>query len=83
MWQLQITLLLTIPFLTLGIGFGNQTEQRIMHGNHLDIDEAPYLVAIISDMRRKDITFDNVFGTGTILTDKYVITVAHLFLETP
>jgi secreted trypsin-like serine protease len=72
MWTVQLILLLAAPYLALG----KSLTDRIMNGDNLRIDDAPYMVAFVS-MTCSDTV--HTFGSGTILNARYVLTAAHLF----
>jgi secreted trypsin-like serine protease len=76
-WIIHQILMVVMPFLA--YHGCNQTESRIMHGNHLRIDEAPWTIGLVSTLSPPD-QIEFVLGTGTILSKNYVLTAGHIYL---
>jgi secreted trypsin-like serine protease len=52
---------------------GQTQEPRVMHGNPVQIKEMPWAVAIV------EVGTYKLIGSGTILSDTWVLTAAHLW----
>jgi secreted trypsin-like serine protease len=50
-----------------------------MHGSTITINYFPFVVALVDTSVQGKVEY--VFGTGTILSDRWVVTAAHLWVK--